>query len=62
MSNKKNNYSYKRILILLIFAIVIGITGYFSGNTEESNIDVLSFDIQYIPEYEQSPYIIINNN
>lgn len=62
MSNKRNNYSYKRILILLIFAIVIGITGYFSSNTEESNVNVVSFDIENIPEYEQSPYIILNNN
>ena len=64
-NNKKiNNLTNKLVLVILV--IIIGTIGYFfeGGNYNDNiqNVNTLSFDIQAIPKYEKSPYIIINNN
>ena len=64
-NNKKiNNLTNKLVLVILV--IIIGTIGYFfeGGNYNDNiqNVNTLAFDIQSIPEYEKSPYIIINNN
>lgn len=64
-NNKKiNNLTNK--LVLAILVIIIGTIGYFfeggNYNNNIQNVNTLSFDIQSIPKYEKSPYIIINNN
>lgn len=63
-NRKINNITNK--LIISILVVVIGIIGYFfeegKYNNNIENVNTLSFDIQVIPEYTKSPYIIINNN
>lgn len=70
--NKRNNLN--ELIIFLCIAIIIGITGYFgaekqddnSNNTNETNTvttsSTTSISLASIPEYNQSPYIEINNN
>ena len=62
----KNNKKINNKLILAILVIIIGMISYiFEGvnyNNNIQNINTISFDIQTIPEYTKSPYIIINNN
>ena len=69
--NKRNNLS--ELIILLCIAIITGITGYFGiGTKEHSNkaneantvttSSTTSISLASIPEYNQSPYIEINNN
>ena len=66
MSKKKSNNILKKILILVLFTIILGIVGYFNNNTVHnnfiSNSNIISTDIQNIPEYSGNPYIILNNN
>ncbi len=73
-----NKKRYKRIkknlsekIILICFAILIGIMGYFYNahniNTTNavstvSNSNVKSVSLENIPEYQDSPYIIVNGN
>lgn len=66
MRKKKSNNNLKQILILIVFAIIIGIVGYFSNDIDYpnsiSNTNIISTDIQNIPEYSGNPYVKINNN
>ena len=66
MSKKKNKSNLKQILILIIFAIIIGISGQFSDNISNAekatNSSIISTDIENIPEYSGSPYVKINDN
>lgn len=66
MSKKRSNINLKQILILIIFAIIIGITGYFSDNIVYtdviSNSNIISTHMQNIPDYSGNPYVIIDNN
>lgn len=63
-SNKNINNHLKQILFLIVLAIIIQLTGYFSGNINytSSNSNVISATLENIPEYSGSPYIEINNN
>lgn len=65
MRNKKSNNNLKQILILIIF-VIIGIVAYFNENTSYinafSNSNIISTDMENIPEYSGSPYAEINNN
>lgn len=66
MSRKKKNNNLKQALIFIVFAILVGISGYFSNNIDytanASNSNVISTDITNIPEYSENPYVQINNN
>lgn len=66
MSKRKSNNDLKRILILIVFAIIIGIVGYFSDDTNNtdyvSNSNIVSINMESIPEYSGTPYVTINNN
>lgn len=66
MSNKKSNINLRQILILIIFAIIVGIAGHFSYNIDYtdviSNSNIISTDMQNIPAYSGNPYVIIDNN
>lgn len=66
MSKKKSNNIFKKILILVLFTIILGIVGYFNNNTVHNNFistsNIISTDIQNIPAYSGNPYIILNNN
>lgn len=66
MSRKKKNNNLKQALIFIVFAILVGISGYFSDNIDytanASNSNVISTDITNIPEYSGNPYVQINNN
>ena len=66
MSKKKRkNKKIKEFLILIIFLISIMVIEYFESNflynSHEENIVNIN-DLSNIPEYTDSPYIIINNN
>ncbi len=70
--NKRNNLN--ELIIFLCIAIIIGITGYFGVGTQDNNSNKTnetntvttsnstSISLENIPEYNQSPYIEINNN
>ena len=66
MNNKKNNSNLKQILILVFFIIIIGIIGYISSNIDYTNdvssSNIISADLENIPDYSGNPYIEINNN
>lgn len=68
MSNKKNNNNLKKIFSLIISFILLVILGACSNNIGDTNIvinsnqDIVSFDIDDIPEYSGEPYVTINNN
>lgn len=66
MSNKKNKFDLRQILILIIFAIIVGIAGYFSDNIDYTNVisnsNINSTDMQNIPDYSGNPYVVIDNN
>ena len=66
MNNKKNNNNLKQILILVFFIIIICIIGYISSNidypNDVSSSNIISADLENIPDYSGNPYIEINNN
>ena len=66
MNNKKNNSNLKQILILVFFIIIICIIGYISSNidypNDVSSSNIISADLENIPDYSGNPYIEINNN
>lgn len=61
-----------QLTIILIIIAILSIIGYFNPNLqvkiqkvlgiEETTTKVNSFDLQSIPEYENQPYVYINNN
>lgn len=61
-----------QLTIILIIIAILSIIGYFNPNLqikiqevlgiEEATTKVNSFDLQSIPEYENQPYVYINNN
>ena len=68
--NKRNNLN--ELIILLCIVIVTGIAGYFGIGTVDSSeansantintSNLTAIDLDNIPEYNQKPYIQINNN
>ena len=72
MSKKKstNNNKSLRFLVTIVFIVVFAIIEYYNGsmasgnitNEEVSNITIASFDLNSIPKYKDSPYVVINNN
>lgn len=66
MSRNRGKTSIKRLLILIVFAIVIGISGYLPNTLSSSNnvssTNVIKTSISDIPEYQGEPYVIINDN
>lgn len=68
MSKRKNNNYLKKILILIFFITLLGVSKYFSDITtytntvSTSNSNLISTNIESIPEYQSSPYVLINNN
>ena len=65
MAKKKHINNLKKTLFLIIFAIIVSIIqslGISIYPGEITNSTISSFDIDNIPEYDGSPYIIINNN
>lgn len=60
-----------QLTIILIIIAILSIIGYFNPNLQikikeaigvEETTTVTSFDLQSIPEYENQPYVYINNN
>ena len=72
MSKKKstNNNKSLRFLATIVFIIAFAIIEYYNGsmasgnitNEELSNTTIVSFDLDSIPKYKDSPYVVINNN
>ena len=66
MSRNRSKTSLKRLLILIVFAIVIGIAGYLPNTLSSSNTvsstNVIKTSVSDIPEYQGNPYVIINDN
>ena len=68
MSKRKNNLKSK--ILGIIFVILIIFLEQFGVNIQEyigdfGNVqtqETISYDLSKIPEYDQSPYVIINNN
>ena len=63
--NSKNNLMKK--IIGIIFVILIIILEQFSVEIKEylgytNNQEIVSYELSEIPEYQHSPYVIINNN
>ena len=69
MSRKKTKSNLIKLILSLIILIFIGIMGYFNPNiknillpTNNSNlIYESSFDLDTIPDFNSTPYVIINN-
>lgn len=64
MARKNNNKLIIELIVLIFFAIILGITTLYNtdANTlSHSNISY-SFNIDNVPKYASSPYVIINNN
>ena len=75
MSAKRRNKSKNKILLSIIAVICIGIIGYFNPNIQEfinnsignealytASANTISFDLDSVPEYTESPYVILNDN
>lgn len=65
MAKKKHMNNLKKTIFLIIFAIIVFIIqslGISIYPGEVTNSTISSFDIDNIPKYEGSPYVIINNN
>lgn len=66
MSRNRSKMSLKRLFILILFVIVIGISGYLPNTLSSSNTvsstNVIKTSLSDIPEYQGEPYVIINNN
>ena len=71
MGKRKNKkaMNLQKQLLILVFILLSAIIGYFNNdinyNDEINNIsnsNFISFNLENIPEYEQSPYVLINNN
>ena len=66
MSRNRSKTSLKRLFILIVFVIVIGISGYLPNTLSSSNTvsstNVIKTSISDIPEYRGDSYVIINNN
>jgi len=63
--NSKNNIKSK--IVGIIFVIVIILLEQFSAYIQEhlgytNNQEIVSYELSEIPEYQESPYVIINNN
>lgn len=65
MSRRKNKKLIKEVLTLILIATTIAITTHYN-NTNTNTVPVAnviySIDIDSIPEYSSSPYVIINDN
>lgn len=65
MSKRKNKKLIKEIITLILFAITIAITTLYNNsniNTVPVANVIYSVDIDSIPKYSTSPYVIISNN
>lgn len=75
MSQKKSNKKQQKIIISVILAIIVVLVGWFGldwnnisnefnvGDTNSiSTTTELSFSLDDIPDYNGSPYVVINNN
>ncbi len=75
MSKRKIIKKQRKNIVSFIFAIIIVVAGYFevgwehTSNTDLQNTqyistaqNILSFLLDDIPEYTNSPYVVINNN
>ena len=63
--NSKNNIKSK--IIVIIFVIIIILLEQFWADIQEylgytNNQEIVSYELNEIPEYQDSPYVIINNN
>lgn len=66
-NNKKINI--KQILIYIFFALIIILGIFTNNNYNENNVNTntdikieISYSLENIPEYSDSPYVVINNN
>ena len=63
---KSKKFNFKYTLIFIIIVVLIELVGYFNNSpiTENnySNATNISFDLSTIPEYQNSPYVTLNNN
>ena len=64
MARKNNKKFVIESIVLVFFAIIIGITTLYNTDTttlSPSNI-TYSFNIEDVPKYTSAPYVVINNN
>lgn len=66
---KKKTINLQEKIIIIIFVAISGLIGYFYNDINYnnqinniSNANLVSFNLENIPEYEQNPYVLINNN
>ena len=69
--NKRDKKQLKKLILTILLAIVIALTGYFSSELDISFVtetptnskQVISFNLEDIPDFDSNtPYVIINNN
>lgn len=67
MGKRNSKNSIKSKIIGIIFVIIIILLEQFSADLQEylgytNNQEIVSYELSEIPEYQDSPYVIINNN
>ena len=66
MSKKNNKKILEQLLILVVSVVILGFTGYFNSAINDistnSTSSTISANIENIPEYQNTPYVLINNN
>lgn len=69
--NKRDKKQLKKLILTILLAIVIALTGYFSSELDISFVtetptnskQVISFNLEDIPDFDdKTPYVIINDN
>lgn len=69
MKKKKKKYTFKEMLILILALIILTALEYYLEPKNEEDVatgenitEMASYDLKDIPEYTDSPYVIINEN
>lgn len=70
MSRKKNKSNLIKLILSLVVLILIGVIGYFNPNIKNillptNNANLIyenSFNLNTIPDFNSTPYVILNNN
>lgn len=60
--DKKNIKIFGTLLLIIIALFVAFFTYRYIENKSTSNTNIVGLDINKLPEYNEKPYVVINNN